>query len=823
MLRRRRNRNVSEVLSEDGENSQKSQLSEISDAEDELDLSYQDSSDDFTSDEGEANFQSCDESVGEVDENSEGKSEKTAKVQNEKQLLPEGEQSKEQCTSSNVEKSSETDSDKLTSTAVENIEKSECLEQENIVNKDNKSQESEIKKSQNVLIQKEKIITETSVDGITPKKEKKSVPKPEKFNKSRKQPISKQQNNKREKKQKGKRNREKNQNKLSNKDEGIEQDDKVRHREELNDEEDHVEDLHVEEDEEFEENGAPVTPRLGGFYQHDCSYKDPSKRSGRRRRDFHDFEDREKEKWMHDKYSEHEQTPKTELELVDEYGYNIREHNRGGRRNKFDGRRPNYQHQGRRNMRDYRDRSYHDNNRGYYDNSERHNNREHDLRQSHRDDVIRQLQQSATENQKVEEAAEDDLNTTAHSTHSSNMTEENDGYFWEDPISDPVSTRFRKMNINQQGLQKDSHPRHKAEEIARKYNSRTSTEDSERTVNIKDKQISVTVPNSGRRKDFQPKRYSMLRQQNNLPKSNVNPVPKSQENQQTKLQVQDNSPQTNMKNQRKVPVSFANEHSEKQVNDGQITSQSITFQPKKQDDPDVQVSAQMTSQNAAKKEDAQEKKQAFVVPQPQQQSFQQIVNQVYIPRHHGNQQLANHLREIIALKTPTNENPPMAPPLQWHPGNQLHSNQISSNLLPGSHLPGSLHNNHLPNAHLPANQLQNQLHGQQLHSNAPAFNMPIVGATGEQLVSTQHLLGNQLLNNKMLPPQHYSFANQQAAAQQLMDNNFTNFPPPSFGQFLTSGQQGREFGGLTYFDCPPPNVQHSNIQQQVTKLHHPKV
>jgi len=149
---------------------------------------------------------------------------------------------------------------------------------------------------------------------------------------------------------------------------------------------------------------------------------------------------------------------------------------------------------------------------------------------------------------------------------------------------------------------------------------------------------------------------------------------------------------------------------------------------------------------------------------------------------------------------------------------------MSSSLLPGSHLPGSLHNNHLPNAHLPANQLQNQLHGQQLHSNAPAFNMPIVGATGEQLVGTQHLLGNQLLNNKMLPPQHYSFANQQAAAQQLMDNNFTNFPPPSFGQFLTSsGQQGREFGGLTYFDCPPPNVQHSNIQQQVTKLHHPKV
>jgi len=818
MLRRRRNRNVSEILSEDGENSQKSQLSEFSDAEEELDLSYQDSSDDFTSDEGEANFQSCDESVGEVDENNEGKPEKAVKVHNEKQVLHEDEQSKTQCTSNNTEKSPETDSDKLTSSAVENFDKSQRLEQDKFVKKDN-NKESKTQKSQNVHNQKEKVKTVSSADDIIPDKENKSVSKSEKLNKSRKQPISKQQNSKREKK--GKRNREQYQNKKSNKEKETKQDVKVHHEEDLNDEEDHVEDLHVEEDEEFEENGAPITPRLGGFYQHDCSYKDPSKRSGRRRREFHSFEDREKEKWMHDKYSEHEQTPKTELELVDEYGYNIRKHSRGGRRNNFDGRKPNYQHQGRRNMRDYRDRSYHDNNRGYYDNSERHNNREHDLRQSHRDDVIRQLQQSATENQnvKVEETVEDDLNTTAHSTHSSNMTEENDGYFWEDPISDPVSTRFRKMNINQQSLQKDSHPRHKAEEIARKYNSKKISEVSERTVNIKDKQISITVPNIGRKKNFQPKRYSMLRQQNNLPKSNVNPVPNTQENQQKKLPSQDNSPPTN---QQKAPLSVTNEHSEQQANGGQITSQSVSFHPEKQEN--AEVSAQTTSQNVAKKEDAQEKKQAFVIPQPQQQNFQQIVNQVYIPRHHSNQQLANHLREIIALKTPTNENPPVAPPLQWHPGNQLHSNQMSSSLLPGSHLPGSLHNNHLPNAHLPANQLQNQLHGQQLHSNAPAFNMPIVGATGEQLVGTQHLLGNQLLNNKMLPPQHYSFANQQAAAQQLMDNNFTNFPPPSFGQFLTSsGQQGREFGGLTYFDCPPPNVQHSNIQQQVTKLHHPKV
>ena len=74
---------------------------------------------------------------------------------------------------------------------------------------------------------------------------------------------------------KGKRNREQYQNKKSNKEKEIKRDVKVHHEEDLNDEEDHVEDLHVEEDEDFEENGAPITPRLGGFYQHDCSYKDP--------------------------------------------------------------------------------------------------------------------------------------------------------------------------------------------------------------------------------------------------------------------------------------------------------------------------------------------------------------------------------------------------------------------------------------------------------------------------------------------------------------------------------------------------------------------
>lgn len=70
----------------------------------------------------------------------------------------------------------------------------------------------------------------------------------------------------------------------------------------------------------------PNIKKLSKSVLHKYVTRDRSKRSGRRRRDFHDFEDREKEKWMHDKYSEHEQTPKTELELVDEYGYNIREH-----------------------------------------------------------------------------------------------------------------------------------------------------------------------------------------------------------------------------------------------------------------------------------------------------------------------------------------------------------------------------------------------------------------------------------------------------------------------------------------------------------------
>ena len=89
----------------------------------------------------------------------------------------------------------------------------------------------------------------------------------------------------------------------------------------------------------------------------------------------------------------------------------------------------------------------------------------------------------------------------------------------------------------------------------------------------------------------------MLRQQNNLPKSNVNPVPNTQENQQKKLLSQDNSPPTN---QQKAPLSVTNEHSEQQANGGQITSQSVSFHPEKQEN--AEVSAQTTSQNVAKKE-----------------------------------------------------------------------------------------------------------------------------------------------------------------------------------------------------------------------------
>jgi len=835
MLRRRRNRKESEVLSEDGgENSQKSQLTEFSDAEDELDLSYQGSSDDFTSDEGEANFQSCDESINESGKSCDPSSEKVLEDKTEEAVLINSEiqQSKEQCTISSDKNFDEACNDKLTISTVERLEKSESVQEENIVRDTDKIKDCEFKKSGNVVNHQEKTKIASKINDYT-------ILKSEKLNAKEKSPFSKKENNKRDKNTKGKRNRERNQNKLNNKKKEVEQyceakqDFKVQktHEDELAREEEHIEDM-VDEEEDLEENGAPVTPRLGGFYQHDCSYRDPSKRSGRRRREFHQFEEKEKERWLHDKYSEQEQVSKTELELVDEYGYNIRKHNRGGRRKNFDGRRPNYQQHGSRNMRDYRDRNYRDNNRGYYDNNARHSNREHDLRQSHRDDVIRQLQQSATENQnaKVEDNVEDDLNTTTHSTHS-NMTEENDGFYWDDHSGfDSMNTRFRKININesQQGLSKDS-SRHKAEEITKKYkNNRSSNnEASERTVNIKDKQISVTVPNSGRRKTVQPKRYSTLRQQNNLPKNSISFVPKLQENQQTKVQSQVSSVQTNVTNQQKVEVNNANEHSEQQTNvdNSPNTAQNLTFQHEiskqiNQVKMSLPADTQTSSQNAAilKKEDIPEKKQAFVAPQPQQ-NFQQIVNQVYIPRHHSNQQLANHLREIIALKNPTNENHTMEPPLQWHPGNQipsnqLHSNQISSSLIHGSHLPDSLHTTHLP-----TNQLQNQLHGQQLHSNAPAFNMPLVGSTGEQIVGAQQLLSNHLLNNKMLPPQQYTFANQQAA-QQLMNSNFTNFPPPNFGQFLTSsGQQGREFGGLTYFDCPPPQIQ----QQVATKLHHPKV
>ena len=76
-------------------------------------------------------------------------------------------------------------------------------------------------------------------------------------------------------------------------------------------------------------------------------------------------------------------------------------------------------------------------------------------------------------------------------------------------------------------------------------------------------------------------------------------MPNTQENQQKKLPSQDNSPPTN---QQKAPLSVTNEHSEQQANGGQITSQSVSFQPEKQENAEAQVSAQTTSQNVAKKE-----------------------------------------------------------------------------------------------------------------------------------------------------------------------------------------------------------------------------
>ena len=57
------------------------------------------------------------------------------------------------------------------------------------------------------------------------------------------------------------------------------------------------------------------------------------------------------------------------------------------------------------------------------------------------------------QNAKVEDNLEDDLNTTTHSTHS-NMTEENDGFYWDDHSGfDSMNTRFRKININEVCLQ----------------------------------------------------------------------------------------------------------------------------------------------------------------------------------------------------------------------------------------------------------------------------------------------------------------------------------------------------------------------------------
>ena len=97
-----------------------------------------------------------------------------------------------------------------------------------------------------------------------------------------------------------------------------------------------------------------------------------------------------------------------------------------------------------------------------------------------------------------------------------------------------------------------------------------------------------------------------MRQQNNLPKNSISFVPKLQENQQTKVQSQVSSVQTNVTNQQKVEVNNANEHSEQQTNvdNSPNTAQNLTFQHEiskqiNQVKMSLPADTQTSSQNAA--------------------------------------------------------------------------------------------------------------------------------------------------------------------------------------------------------------------------------
>lgn len=86
-------------------------------------------------------------------------------------------------------------------------------------------------------------------------------------------------------------------------------------------EEKEAEEEEVEEKikEEEEEDKATFIPKQGLFYQHDS-------RSEKRNHSVRARPRREKDKgrWLHDRYDQEEQTPKTRFDIIQEYGYDIR-------------------------------------------------------------------------------------------------------------------------------------------------------------------------------------------------------------------------------------------------------------------------------------------------------------------------------------------------------------------------------------------------------------------------------------------------------------------------------------------------------------------
>ena len=161
-------------------------------------MSYQGSSDDFTSDEGEANFQSCDESINESGKSCDPSSEKVLEDKTEEAVLINSEiqQSKEQCTISSDKNFDEACNDKLTISTVERLEKSESVQEENIVRDTDRIKDCEFKKSGNVVNHQEKTKIASKINDVIPKEEPITILKSEKLNAKEKGPFSKKENNK---------------------------------------------------------------------------------------------------------------------------------------------------------------------------------------------------------------------------------------------------------------------------------------------------------------------------------------------------------------------------------------------------------------------------------------------------------------------------------------------------------------------------------------------------------------------------------------------------------------------------------------------------